>query len=394
MDADKEKGQAYSYISGFGSLADFMSSDEDHSTAVYRRFDRLAARDLLYYQSELARLEALQDEYDIEDAKDALGPDPDYGRDIRSYARDWEKLRRAAEGASPSDANASRGGDVKARWAARMTLAREIRETLKAYREALLQESALLALRPPARQTMTALAGYFHHRDLGADRAVPMLSGPGARLYPWEATESSSQQQLADSDYVALSPHHGADPLTVFLTTYCARLFRLPPSPSSPAGVGSGPAIAHPPAPQTARYPIRRVRVAASFITTLTAALLLFLPIYTLYHTAPTQPGVTLGLLALFTVLFAVAVAVMTGRGGPRSSGPARPTPPCSLCLSAGISWEGEKATDEEVVTAGSRPQAFGSMHQRNFRRPGGLGLSAWQTWVAGYTGMFNQSTS
>lgn len=305
MNADKEKGRAgYSYISGFGSLADFMSSDGDHSTVVYRRFDRLAARDLLYYQSELMRLEELQDKYDIEDAKNVLCPDSDHGLDIRSYARDWEKLKLAAESTSPTGVGIP-SGSVKERWAARMKLAKEIRETLKAYREALLQESTLLALRQPSHQTMTALSGYFHHRDRDG-RDFAMLSGSSRGLYPWAMTKS----QIASSDYISLSQHHSSDLLTSFLTKYCAWLFRL----RSPEAVtGAGPAIAHLPPQQMAQYSIQRVRVAASFITTLTAALLLFLPIYTLYHTAPAQPAVTLGLIALFTVLFAVAIAVMTG---------------------------------------------------------------------------------
>ena len=47
-----------SYLKGYPSLAAFIASDKDKSTVIYRRFDRLSARNLLYLQSELAELEA------------------------------------------------------------------------------------------------------------------------------------------------------------------------------------------------------------------------------------------------------------------------------------------------------------------------------------------------
>jgi hypothetical protein len=45
-------------LDGFPSLSDFIASDHDRTSLVFRRFDRLAARNLLYLQSELAALEA------------------------------------------------------------------------------------------------------------------------------------------------------------------------------------------------------------------------------------------------------------------------------------------------------------------------------------------------
>jgi hypothetical protein len=47
-------------LDGFPSLAQFISSDPDRTSLVFRRFDNLAARNLLYLQSELAELEAKQ----------------------------------------------------------------------------------------------------------------------------------------------------------------------------------------------------------------------------------------------------------------------------------------------------------------------------------------------
>src|SRR5438045_7092742 len=76
MATDEEKGSvSIRYITGFGELASLIASDLDHTTAVFKRFDKLAARDLLYYECELLELEILQDQYDREDAFDARRPD-------------------------------------------------------------------------------------------------------------------------------------------------------------------------------------------------------------------------------------------------------------------------------------------------------------------------------
>ena len=56
-------------MDGFPSLAAFMASDMDGTAAIFKRFNRLAARNLLAMQSELAELEAQLDVYDEEDQR-------------------------------------------------------------------------------------------------------------------------------------------------------------------------------------------------------------------------------------------------------------------------------------------------------------------------------------
>src|SRR5580692_1771025 len=51
---------------GYPQYAALIASDKDKSTTVYRQFDRLAARNLLYLETELAELEARQDSLDKE----------------------------------------------------------------------------------------------------------------------------------------------------------------------------------------------------------------------------------------------------------------------------------------------------------------------------------------
>ena len=57
---------------------------------------------------------------------------------------------------------------------------------------------------------------------------------------------------------------------------------------------------------------MERLKFAASFITTVLSALLLFLSMYVLYHLFSDQAGLTLGLDALFTCLFAATIALVT----------------------------------------------------------------------------------
>ena len=108
---DPEKG--YSPVTDFPSLATFIASDEDRSTSIYKRFQRLSARNLLHLQSELMELEAQQDEYDAEVASLDL--------EAKKSLRNWADLKDRA--LKPIDTRETRG----------LSLAIEIKEKLKEY---------------------------------------------------------------------------------------------------------------------------------------------------------------------------------------------------------------------------------------------------------------------
>ena len=116
MSEDPESSSAkIRHARGYPSLAAFIASDCDHSTSIFRRFDRLSARNLLYLQSELAELEAKQDALDNEDHRASTHD--------KQCLRDWQKLRERAK--SPDN--------LKERQ--RLDLALEIRKKLQEYRE-------------------------------------------------------------------------------------------------------------------------------------------------------------------------------------------------------------------------------------------------------------------
>jgi hypothetical protein len=176
MAFDEERRRIY--VKGFPSLSDFIASDFDHSSAIFKRFDRLSARNLLYLQCELAELEVLQDQYDHEDLAASL--------EEKSSLRDWKTFQTRANDAGIS------------RERMRMELSMRIREKLKEYsivkrspllschwrgvEETLLLESAFLAMTPPSKQAYDAFYKYFWNEDNQKGR-FPTLLGSSSSLY-------------------------------------------------------------------------------------------------------------------------------------------------------------------------------------------------------------------
>jgi hypothetical protein len=111
-------------IDGFPRVADKIASDPDKTTTIYRRFDRLSARNLLLLQAELAELEALQNRYDTEDLKKR----DQITIDCHHEWGEFEKHGTATESKGkliPADPNQKE----------RMDLAMKIRAKLKEYRK-------------------------------------------------------------------------------------------------------------------------------------------------------------------------------------------------------------------------------------------------------------------
>lgn len=92
------------YIDGYPALTDCIASDKDGTTAIYKKFNRLGARNLLLLQSELAELQAQLDVFDREDLTQ--------GDQVLSSLRNWVDFEQRST-ADPS----------------RMDLIKKIRET-------------------------------------------------------------------------------------------------------------------------------------------------------------------------------------------------------------------------------------------------------------------------
>ena len=76
---------------GYATVARSIAQDPDKETYVFRRFDRLTARNLLNLQGELL---VLQDELDALDVEAASSPDPD----LHSSMGSREALVKHAKG--------------------------------------------------------------------------------------------------------------------------------------------------------------------------------------------------------------------------------------------------------------------------------------------------------
>lgn len=102
------------YPNGFASVAAFIAKDRDNTTTIYRRFDRIAARNLLHLQSKLQKLEAVQDNLDAEVLKMTE-------KNSNRAATSWEDFETFAK----------MGENERTR----METAEKIEKTVKAYRE-------------------------------------------------------------------------------------------------------------------------------------------------------------------------------------------------------------------------------------------------------------------
>lgn len=212
MSNDTEDGRVQvQFVNGYASLAAFITSDADKSTAIYRRFDRLSVRNLLFLQSELEELQALQDEYDREDDKGTT--------EQQATKRNLTTLKERARG---SDGNAEAAQK-------RLELQREIAEKLKGYSkqhsypqiehllnlyvvgEVLIFESTLLSLKAPAPSVLKAFRKIYNNYHI--------------RGTPFPALGGSSEHTYAQNDLITLKQLVEEDRLTWFLRIYFPFLF-------------------------------------------------------------------------------------------------------------------------------------------------------------------------
>ena len=192
------------YPNGFASLAAFIASDPDNTSTIYRRFERLAARNLLYLQSRLQKLEAMLDELDEQVLQT-------HDEDSKSAATSWEDFECLSKYREDEKQRMEVAEDIqKALEMYRKTnrLGFEICNILMLADNALLLHSKLLRLKAPATNTLKAFRQQF-----GQDAGKPMLRGHSSRILDDE------------DDLVALRVPTHQDRLTMAVQQYCPWLF-------------------------------------------------------------------------------------------------------------------------------------------------------------------------
>ncbi|KAI8269736.1 hypothetical protein K4K58_000777 [Colletotrichum sp. SAR11_239] len=115
---------------GYAEAANWMARDVDNETLIYRRFDELAARNLLHLQSELLSLEYELNELDKQDAEDE-------DMDWQMVVCDWELLDDLAQSRTIGTGDEIQVSKAKAR----AELAAKLRHKLEEY---LLEEKLAL----------------------------------------------------------------------------------------------------------------------------------------------------------------------------------------------------------------------------------------------------------
>ena len=145
------------YRDGYPAVAEWIVRDQDHESYVFRRFDRLSARNLLHLQSQLIELERRLDGLDRETAQSG-------DLELKQSVRRWETF----------EANAAQGRQQEVE---RTELNHKIEKTLRKYRmqdvfvqnlsdtfvdKALLLQSGVAKLEHPSDRVLTAYRNWFH----------------------------------------------------------------------------------------------------------------------------------------------------------------------------------------------------------------------------------------
>ena len=127
-------------LSGFPQTAHFLAADPDKSIVIFRRFDTVSIRNLLFLEGRIAALENMQEELDRED-KMKLSKD----LDIEAIARSWEDFALLGTGSKAQKYHNEHGYYYREKAEPRKHIGREKR--LKIPREVYRRWSAKRQLR-------------------------------------------------------------------------------------------------------------------------------------------------------------------------------------------------------------------------------------------------------
>ncbi|MCJ1236974.1 hypothetical protein MMC14_004958 [Varicellaria rhodocarpa] len=263
-------------LEGYPTFAEFIARDND--ATIYRKFESLSARNLLYKQSELHELERRLEELDWEDARDIDNEEAQQG------ARLWEHFRN----------------DTNARAILRRELQEKIETKIKAYRrridEAMILESKVLTLNAPTAHMLKSIRTWFTAKSLPT-KPFTVLWGRDKDIFKNER------------DLVVLAPVD-SDRLNIFLKSYLGWFFRTCMGTELIAQQEK-----HHDAQQTTDlvyFPERRIQRAGAVISVFLSAILLIGAIVCLLQVSGQSNSVKVGMIVLFTCVFAGVIGLLT----------------------------------------------------------------------------------
>ncbi|CAG8952589.1 hypothetical protein HYFRA_00009695 [Hymenoscyphus fraxineus] len=263
-----------SLIEGYPKLACHMGDCPDSS--IFRRFGALNSKNLLYLQAELVHLEEKLQALEEADSNSPVGNASD-------YSRDWYWLENSI------DEDNSQQLETVLR----------IREKLKEYNDAVIQQAVLLGFSPPRAHDLQSLRDWIQRPQMGN---YPLI---GADRHTWGSLDSPIDPQ---TDLITLAPPTHNDIFTHwFFETIIPLLHRLPYawSRAKEPDVESG----------IIMYRDEKMQRYTAFLTTVVASLLPTVAIVVLYCVQ--EMRVRLGLIVGFTMVFTACLVVFTaGRRG------------------------------------------------------------------------------
>ncbi|KAK4103455.1 hypothetical protein N658DRAFT_421565 [Parathielavia hyrcaniae] len=240
---------------GFAAVAEWIALDADNETFIFRRFDKLAARNLLVLQ---ARIMSLEKQLEALDTEVSLNSD----MTLKDAARTWEVLvEQEAQ------------GEQHAQQYTKLVV--EIQQSLKEYHETLVLQSQISNLHRPSKRTVDAFRHWFNT--------------------PFSVLGGQSKRYLdAQDGLVALGAQADSSPVSRLLRRYW-------PAKKEPTRDG---------ALHIGRFDEKRVSAVAGVITVLTATNLLVGAIFALYYFE--DKALRLVMIHVFITIFAVCAALMT----------------------------------------------------------------------------------
>lgn len=132
-DHDRADGNWLEDMVPYRRYASFISMDPDRSTTIYRRFEKLSARNLLYLESELSEME--QELEDLDNLSDINQDNASVLREMEDTSHSWTGLRQQAEWAVINEeVPECTKKHVQECAKKRVQLVKDIREKLKEYR--------------------------------------------------------------------------------------------------------------------------------------------------------------------------------------------------------------------------------------------------------------------
>ncbi|KAG4439977.1 hypothetical protein IFR05_004551 [Cadophora sp. M221] len=260
--------QSVSSVEGYPKLACHMKRYTQ--SAIYRRFGSLNSENILYMQAELVHLEKKLQRLQAEDHASSEGH-------RSKYSRDWYWMNNYA----------SKEGSEQ--WETALT----IRQKLKEYNDAIIQQSVMGHLADPNPHHLRSLQQWLERPGMGN------LALIGKDRDVWGTSEEPIS---SDIDLLTVCQSGNGDSFSAWFTESFIHLIhklghRLKKVDDPESGIAS--------------YKENVLHKYTSHITTITASLLPILAIVVLYRID--SMNARLGLIALFTFTFTTALSFLTG---------------------------------------------------------------------------------